>query len=75
MNSHKLAKILLNNLNLPIATHANNHNYMSKIDSMTHGSLNIALLRIDNNDHIVIGNFNSKNFLDNENINAYEPIL
>lgn len=57
MLSHDLAKLLLEQPNLPIATHANNHTYMSETDRDTHGSVKVGLLETYGGRHIVIGNF------------------
>ena len=46
---------------LPIATHANNHEYMSGIDSFSHGKCRVCLLHTYGGDHIVIGNISKKN--------------
>lgn len=61
MLSHELARILLENPNLPIATHANNHTYMSENDKYTHGMLKVGILETYKGKHIVIGNFGSLN--------------
>ena len=47
MKSHELAKILLENENLPVATHANNHEYNSEDNRLTHGKLQIGLYKSD----------------------------
>lgn len=57
MKSHDLARLLLEQPNLPIATHANNHTYMSKTDRRSHGSVCVGLLHTYGGEHIVIGNF------------------
>lgn len=56
MNSHELARHLLARPDLPVAIHANNHNYSSKHDARTHGSLHIALALCGNEEHVLIGN-------------------
>lgn len=56
MNSHKLAEILLLAPDLPIATHANNHTYMSGIDKLSHGPLKIGVLETYGGQHLVLGN-------------------
>jgi hypothetical protein len=67
---------------LPIATHANNHTYMSGNDD---GSLKVALLKTYGGDHIIIGNFYKRNlnkpnwyitevFEGEKEINLYESI-
>lgn len=56
ITSHELARILLANVDLPIATHANNHTYISGVDSRTHGSLRVAILETYGGQHILIGN-------------------
>ncbi len=55
MLSHELAKILLENPNLPIATHALNHTYCSKGDSESHGPLKIGILSHYSGEHLIIG--------------------
>lgn len=57
MTTHELARILLKNEDLPIATHANNHTYMSKADAFTHGKVRIGVLETYSGPHVVIGNF------------------
>jgi hypothetical protein len=56
MNSHDLAKLLLTLPDLPIATHANNHTYMSGNDASSHGPLKVGLLETYGGQHIVVGN-------------------
>lgn len=57
MMSHDLARLLLEQPDLPIATHANNHTYMSKADAGSHGSVRVGLLHTYGGEHIIIGNF------------------
>ena len=61
MNSHELARILLEQPDMPVATHSNNHTYSSKGDACTHGKLKIGLLKHYSGDHIVIGNISKMN--------------
>lgn len=56
MTSHELAKLLLELPNLPVATEANNHEYMSGIDGRSHGALKVGRLHTYGGDHIIIGN-------------------
>lgn len=46
---------------LPVATHANNHTYMSDNNRRTHGPLQIGLLKTYGGDHVVIGNIIRRN--------------
>ncbi len=56
MRSHKLARILLDNQDLPIAVHANNHTYLGMADWDDH--MHIGKLQSPSyGEHIVIGNF------------------
>ena len=57
MTSHELARRLLELPDLPVATHANNHTYMSGIDGMSHGPVKIGKLHTYGGDHIIVGNF------------------
>lgn len=59
MTSHDLAKILLANEDLPIATHANNHTYASKSDVIS-DHCKVAILEHYTGRHIIIGNFSRK---------------
>jgi hypothetical protein len=61
MNSHELAKILLANPDLPIATHANNHTYMSSTDRTSHGPLKVGFLESYGGRHVAIGNISKMN--------------
>jgi catabolite regulation protein CreA len=61
MLSHDLAKILLDSPNLPIATHAKNHTYMSGIDAESHGVCKVGLLHTYGGDHIIVGNISKRN--------------
>jgi hypothetical protein len=40
---------------LPIATHAHNHTYMSGIDEFSHGPLRVILLHTYGGDHVCLG--------------------
>ena len=53
MTTHELAQRLLDGPDLPVATHANNHTYMSGVDP---DRLRLALLHTYGGDHILIGN-------------------
>ena len=44
MTTHELARLLLALPDLPVATYAHNHMYMSGIDECTHGPLKVGLL-------------------------------
>lgn len=55
MMSHELAKILLENENLPIATHANNHTYAGRSDVLS-DHCTVAILHHYMGEHIIIGN-------------------
>lgn len=60
MQSHELARLLLTLPNLPVATQALNHTYMSSTDASTHGPLKIGLLHTCGGDHIVIGDISKR---------------
>ena len=60
MNSHELARLLLTLPDLPVATHANNHTYMSGIDATSHGPLKVGRLHTYGGDHIVLGNISKR---------------
>jgi hypothetical protein len=60
MLSHELAAILLASPNLPIATHANNHTYMSSVDAVSHGTLKVGLLHTYGGNHIVVGDISKR---------------
>lgn len=45
---------------MPIATHANNHTYMSGIEARTHGPVRVALMDTYGGDHVVIGNISKR---------------
>jgi hypothetical protein len=60
MTSHELADRLLAMPNLPIATHANNHDYFSVADKQTHGELKVALCKHYTGDYVMIGNMYRK---------------
>ena len=59
MTSHELAKILLANDDLPIATHANNHTYASG-ESRICDCTRVGKLKHYAGEHIIIGNMNRK---------------
>jgi hypothetical protein len=59
MKSHDLAKILLENPNLPIATFANNHDYAS--GSTKWDDLKIGFFKHYSGKHIIVGNISKKN--------------
>jgi len=61
MLSHDLAKILLEAPNLPIATHAHNHTYMSVTNEVSHGRCKVGLLHTYGGDHIVVGDIMKRN--------------
>jgi hypothetical protein len=60
MNSHDLARVLLAAPNLPVATHAMNHEYLSAADGMSHGPLMVGILESYAGRHILIGNFHRR---------------
>lgn len=55
MNSHELARILLQQPDMPIATHANNHTALMK------DAMRIGFLHSWQGDGILIGNFSRMN--------------
>jgi hypothetical protein len=59
MNTHDLARLLLTLPDLPVATHAHNHTYMTGASHS--GALKIGLLQTYGGDHIVIGNISKRN--------------
>lgn len=61
MTSHELARLLLTMQDLPVATHADNHTYMSGLGHQSHGPLKIGRLHTYSGDHIVIGNISKRN--------------
>jgi len=61
MTSHELARVLLSNPDLPVATHAHNHTYMSGIHARTHGALKVGILETYGGQHVVIGDISKKN--------------
>lgn len=61
MTSHELARLLLTFPDLPVATHANNHTYMSELDKNSHGPLKIGLLETYGGQHIIVGNISKRN--------------
>jgi len=56
MTTHELARLLLSLPDLPVATYANHHVYMSGLDQRSHGPLKVGLLETYGGQHIVIGN-------------------
>jgi hypothetical protein len=60
MTSHELANLLLTLPDLPVATHAHNHTYMSAADSRSHGPLKVGLLETYAGRHIVLGDINKR---------------
>lgn len=56
MESHELAKKLLELPCMPVAIHSNGNTYISELDSLTHGVLYISKLKTYGKDHILIGN-------------------
>ena len=60
MNSHDLARLLLTLPDLPVATHAHNHTYMSGFDGSSHGPMKIGRLHTYGGDHIVIGDISKR---------------
>lgn len=56
MTSHELARLLLTLPDLPVATHAHNHTYMSAGES--YAAVNLARLGSYAGDHMLIGDFN-----------------
>lgn len=61
MNSHELAKLLLSMPDLPVATHANGHTYMSHTDKNSHGQVKIGRLESYGGPHIIIGDISKMN--------------
>ncbi|MBC8274106.1 MAG: hypothetical protein H8E40_03965 [Chloroflexi bacterium] len=61
MTTHELARLLLALPDLPVATYAHNHMYMSGIDECTHGPLKVGLLETYDGQHIVIGDIQRMN--------------
>ena len=57
MNSHELAKVLLEAPDLPVALHVNNHTYITIADRVTHGPLRVGVLESYAGQHVIIGNF------------------
>lgn len=58
MNSHDLARLLLTLPDLPVATHANNHTYLDRLDGR---ELGVGLLYTYGGDHIIVGNISKRN--------------
>lgn len=58
MTSHDLARLLLTLPDLPVATHANNHTYMSGLRG---APLKVGRLHTYGGDHIVLGNIGKRN--------------
>jgi len=61
MTTHELAKLLLENGDLPVSLHVNNLTYISKSDESSHGGVRVGLIHTYMGDHICIGNFRKKN--------------
>ena len=64
MKSHELARILLENENLDVATFANNHTFAEQSyssDGRTFRDLGIGILKHYSGDFIVLGNMSKKN--------------
>lgn len=59
MTSHELAQVLLDAPDLPIATHTDNHTWISKAHSG--GEVRVAILESYAGQHIIIGNMSTKN--------------
>ena len=59
MTTHKLAKILLKSDDLPVATSANNHEFMSGAEVMgqPRETLKVGVIHNYDGDYILIGNF------------------
>jgi hypothetical protein len=74
MTSHELARLMLEWPDLPVATHANNHTYMSGIDRTSHGPLKVGRLATYGGDHLVIGNI-SKRHINKPNWYVVEMLL
>ena len=60
MLSHDLARALLSAPNLPVATHALGHTYMSKTDAGSHGTLKVGVLESYGGQHVVIGDISRR---------------
>ncbi len=56
MTSHELARLLLTMPDLPVATHAHGHTYLSDDQAASHGRIAIGVYR---GKHIGIGDFGS----------------
>lgn len=61
MTSHELAKVLLANPDLPVATHAKNHTYIDSVDKTKFSSLKVGLLESYGGQHIIIGDMSKLN--------------
>ncbi len=59
MTSHELARLLLALPDLPVATHAHGHTYMS--GSIGVGLVKIGRMRTPIGDHLVLGNITKRN--------------
>lgn len=59
MLSHDLARILLANPNLPIATHANNHTYSSNDNKVS--KCKVGIYAECSGEHIIVGNVSKRN--------------
>lgn len=62
MTSHKLAKLLLENSDLPIALFVNNHTYHFKTDRISHGKISVGINENYSGKHLIIGNFDEEYF-------------
>lgn len=60
MKSHDLARLLLSYPDLPMASYANGHTYMSAKDSDSHGPMRVGTLETSAGQHIVIGNLSKR---------------
>lgn len=61
MTSHELAQKLLELPELPVATHANNHTFISMSHGFPPGAIRIGKLDSYAGDHIIIGNMSKRN--------------
>lgn len=61
MTSHELARRLFAQPDLPLATYAHGHTYLSKTERQSHGPLRIARLHTYDGGYIIIGNMYRKN--------------
>lgn len=68
MTSHELAKFLLENPDLLVATCAYDQVFMSEPDSKTQNSLKIGILETSNRQYIIIGDMSRKNLIGDDGI-------